>query len=127
MGISEARILAVVGRSNVDSITLNDLETLFGLFTAIKDGQATIEEAFPVDAGITMPKAKTDETEPLPMGDETDMVEQIAEWMKQVDQKKIDKALKAAGIDVSTGEAWELADKDQLTTLGSLLKASVAK
>ena len=48
MGVPEARILAVVEARKVDDITLDKLEILIGLGTALKDGEITIEEAFPL-------------------------------------------------------------------------------
>jgi len=50
-GISEARVLAVLGRAGVEEITMEDLITLTGLRTAIKDGDTTVDEAFPTESG----------------------------------------------------------------------------
>jgi hypothetical protein len=47
MGVTPDRILALLERGSVDEVTIADLETLFGLKTAIKDGQTTIDESFP--------------------------------------------------------------------------------
>ena len=46
MGVSKDKVLAVLDKKKVDDIDLADLEVLFGLHTAIKDGQTTIDEAF---------------------------------------------------------------------------------
>lgn len=46
MGVAEKQILLVLGREGIDDITLDDLGTLRGLITAIKDGDVSIEEAF---------------------------------------------------------------------------------
>jgi len=46
MGVQKDKILTLLGKRSVDDIDLADLETLFGLHTAIKDGQTTIDEAF---------------------------------------------------------------------------------
>ena len=46
MGVDSKRVLASLGKAKIDEIVLDDLETLFGIHTAIKDGQMTIEEAF---------------------------------------------------------------------------------
>jgi hypothetical protein len=53
MGVERERVLAVLERASVEEVTLEDLETLTGLKTAIKDGMTTVDEAFP------MPGAKT--------------------------------------------------------------------
>ncbi len=47
MGVTEPRILALLEKRSVEDIDLNDLEQLFGVFNAIRDGQTTIDEAFP--------------------------------------------------------------------------------
>jgi hypothetical protein len=47
MGAEQDRILAAVGAAKVDDIDAARLEVLVGLGTAIKDGDTTIEEAFP--------------------------------------------------------------------------------
>jgi len=47
MGAPLDRILAVVKCANVEAIGQPELEILFGLGTALKDGDCTIEQAFP--------------------------------------------------------------------------------
>lgn len=46
MGVRPEQIFAAVGRAGVDDITLDDLATLHGFATAIKEGDSTIEEMF---------------------------------------------------------------------------------
>lgn len=48
MQVDTPRILAKLGRSNIENIGLEDLEVLIGLGTAIKDGDTTVDESFPV-------------------------------------------------------------------------------
>jgi len=48
-GVDEKRVLAVIGRKSVDEVTFDDVATLIGLGTAIKGGDATVEDAFPPD------------------------------------------------------------------------------
>lgn len=55
MGVTPDRVCAVIERPCVEEITLDDLGTLRGLATAIKDGDTTIEQAFPSPA---TPKAE---------------------------------------------------------------------
>jgi hypothetical protein len=50
-GVSEAQILEKLGKAGVADITTDDLVVLFGLLTAIKDGDTTPEEAFPEATG----------------------------------------------------------------------------
>jgi hypothetical protein len=47
MGVKLDKILASLSKKSLEEIDLADLETLFGLHTAIKDGHTTIDEAFP--------------------------------------------------------------------------------
>lgn len=47
MGVSGDRVLASIDKTKIDEVTLEDLETLIGIFTAIKEGSSTIENAFP--------------------------------------------------------------------------------
>jgi hypothetical protein len=47
MGATQERILLALGRQEVEAITLEDIERLIGNYTAIKDGQTTVDEAFP--------------------------------------------------------------------------------
>lgn len=47
MGIVKERVLDVVKKATVEDIDLAALETLLGIHTAIKDGDTSIDEAFP--------------------------------------------------------------------------------
>lgn len=47
MGVPADRVLASIGHSRIDEVTLDDLENLIGTFTAIKEGSVSIENAFP--------------------------------------------------------------------------------
>ena len=46
-GIAEDRVLAKIGKPSIEAIDLDDLVRLKGFATAIKEGDATIEETFP--------------------------------------------------------------------------------
>lgn len=48
MGATEERILARVDAAKIDDVDLDKLGELIGLGTALKDGQTTLEDAFPV-------------------------------------------------------------------------------
>lgn len=60
--ITVEAILAVVEKPSVDDITPNDLELLFGLHTAIKAGNTSVEEAFP-----PVPKVSTKDLDAQPV------------------------------------------------------------
>ncbi len=47
MGLTEERILAAIGCEKMDDVDADKLATLIGLGTALKDGETTLEEAFP--------------------------------------------------------------------------------
>lgn len=47
MGIDEKRVLSAVEKNGIDEIGLTELETLIGLYNAVKDGEQKIDEAFP--------------------------------------------------------------------------------
>jgi len=55
LGVSTERVLQRVERKGVEDIDLDDLTVLIGLGTAIKGGEQTIEEAFPVAAPAPVP------------------------------------------------------------------------
>ena len=52
LGISKDRLLGYLTRESLDDVTIGDLEDMLGLFTAIRDGDTTIDEAFPEPAKI---------------------------------------------------------------------------
>ena len=54
IGVTEARVLEMLGRRNTEEIDLADVEKLFGTFTAIREGTTTIEESFPKPAPKTV-------------------------------------------------------------------------
>lgn len=51
MGVRKERVFARIERKNIEDVSLEDLETLIGLYTAIKDGQISVDEAFPTEDG----------------------------------------------------------------------------
>lgn len=66
-GVSEASILAVVGCTKIDEVDAEKVADLIGIGNAIKDGQITLEEAFPpVQPKTTFRKPETTETASQP-------------------------------------------------------------
>lgn len=66
MGATQDQVLAVLNVKGVEDIGTEELATLFGIATAIKDGDTTVEEAFAVrapsaKAGTAAPKASAAE------------------------------------------------------------------
>ena len=86
MGVNQARVLASLEKGSIEEVTISDLETLIGLHTAIKDGQTSIDDAFPTErkktpsfAEPTAPTVKgSSQVEPpddIPMGDPVNVAE----------------------------------------------------
>lgn len=50
MGLKRDRVLGKIECKDIEQVTLEHLETLMGLYNAIKDGEVNIDEAFPVAA-----------------------------------------------------------------------------
>jgi hypothetical protein len=46
MGVSLEQVLSLLGRKSVEDVDLEDLATLRGIITAVKDGNVSLEEAF---------------------------------------------------------------------------------
>lgn len=95
MGVVEEKVCAFLGHRGKDAITNDDLFTLAGLKTALKDGETTIEEAF-------NPRA----TE---AGAAPDLNERIRKRTGNGGQKKSDEELRA---EADKSDAAEMADVD---------------
>lgn len=48
MGATQDRVLSAIGKAGIEDVGLEDLEKLIGFASAIKDGQASVDECFPV-------------------------------------------------------------------------------
>ncbi len=58
MGVTPERLVIALGLKGVADITLDHMVTLTGVYNALKDGETTIEEAFPESGGLgTLPQA----------------------------------------------------------------------
>lgn len=68
MGIDEKRICATLGKAGVEEIGLSELETLIGLYNAVKEGEQNIDEAFPpvISSPTGLPQNKPPTTPPQP-------------------------------------------------------------
>lgn len=56
MGVTEERLCTALNLKGKLDITLDHMATLAGFFTALKDGDTTIEEAFPESGGLGSPQ-----------------------------------------------------------------------
>lgn len=59
MGVVEARVLQLLNRASIDEVTVDDLVTLRGLATAIKENTTSIDEVFPDPKQETSAPPKT--------------------------------------------------------------------
>lgn len=83
-GVTEAQILAKLGREGVADIAVDDLVVLFGLLTAIRDGDTTPEQAFSDDGS----PATAGRKEPEPYS-KADFDRNLAGWRQAIaDGKK---------------------------------------
>lgn len=67
MQVTTERILHKLGKTSVENIGLEDLELLIGLGTAIKDGETTVDAAFPAEEQVV--KAAIDPGQVTPSTD----------------------------------------------------------
>lgn len=56
MGVTEQRLCGAIGVKGKADITIDHMVTLTGFYTALKDGDTTIEEAFPEGGGLGSPQ-----------------------------------------------------------------------
>lgn len=71
ISVSKDQVLAYLEKASLEEIGLTEIELMIGVFTAIKDGDTTIEQAFPSKkGGIEMPKAKNERRETREVGEE---------------------------------------------------------
>lgn len=84
-GITEAQILAKLGRSGIADINTDDLVLLFGMLTAIRDGDTTPEQAFAIEGDETK-AAKPPAAKPELTADE--FAASLPKWKKLIDDRK---------------------------------------
>ncbi len=65
MGVSQERVLVRLDKKKVEEITLDDIETLIGIHTTIKEGEEAIEAIFPILTGTAA--KSTAPTPPAPV------------------------------------------------------------
>lgn len=112
MGAKEAAILTAVGADKVEDIDLARLEVLIGLGTAIKDGETTLETAFPgaVPATDGKPIFK-EETKAVPAAPEQPVAapaspEPVAAEPAGTAQERLAAVVTDAGFTLDTFNRW---------------------
>lgn len=114
-GATDAQIFGFLGRAGIDEITIDDLITLRGMVTAIKDGEITIEAAFAVegDTPTTGSKAKPSKA--------NDLLKPKAE--KPAEQPKSEPAAEATDAGMSDDDKTLAGFEQLLETTDSVIKA----
>lgn len=69
MGVTKDMILLKLEKKSIDEVNLDDMETLIGLHTALKDGDTTIDETFPAKQEKPKFAAPAPATAPTPTAD----------------------------------------------------------
>jgi hypothetical protein len=83
-GVSAERVCATLGVSGVEDIGLDQLVTLRGILTSLKDGETTPEQAFGESAGKTSGGGKPE----LPVCSQESFEKKKAGWKKLIDEGK---------------------------------------
>lgn len=60
MGVGTDKVLALLEKKSVEDIDLADIGTLIGVFNGIRDGEETVDEAFPTTKPVTTEGPKID-------------------------------------------------------------------
>lgn len=107
MGAKEAAILAAVGAEKIEDIDLAKLEVLIGLGTAIKDGETTLETAFPgaVPATDGKPIFK-DEPKTVPAAQEQPAAAPATPETVGTPQERLAALVTGAGFSLDTFNKW---------------------
>jgi hypothetical protein len=134
IGIEAGRVWSALGVSGVEDVGLKELEVLTGIKTAIKEGDVTIDDAFPRES-IPIPtprKAAKPKAEPetpaqpapadIAQPTREELVSAIGQMLDAAKASKVDKAMKAVGIAWQDGESWEQASDETLAKLAAALK-----
>ena len=118
-GVNETQILATLKRPGVADITLDDLVVLRGLFTAIKEGDTTPEQAFSVTE-VAMPTRKTKEDAPKAEPEPQEIVKEGAPGPDYVETREVN----APAEMIAQDSAAQLLTGGQIAVLRKRLDAA---
>lgn len=117
MGVPLKRILATLGIQKQEEMTLEHLDMLIGIGTAIRDGEMRVSDAFP-DAAPAVEAPRT-QTTAVPAADSHPELEPASEPTAEATQADAVAALAALaandGIDMADLQAWATAQKMDVT------------
>lgn len=87
MGVQQETVFTFLKIAGIEDITLEHLGTLFGITTALKEGDTTPEQAFAIDSGDTKPAAATKEKDKptLPAMPEEKFAAEMRKWASAVE------------------------------------------
>jgi hypothetical protein len=89
MGVTSAQVFAYLKIDGEQDITIEHLATLFGITTALKDGDTTPEQAFAVDGAPPFkPDPKPEAKPTLPVLPDAEFDAKKAGWQKLVEDGK---------------------------------------
>jgi hypothetical protein len=122
MGATEAAIFAVLGVEGMGDIGLDDLAVLRGAFSAIQQGETTVERAFEMPSGTTGSKVRKSELENRLTGAAKPAAEPKADPKPVVETQ----AVETEGDDTGpTAEEMMASDRGEPTTKGPAKQASM--
>lgn len=100
ISVSKEQVLTYLEKTSVEDIGLTEIELMIGVFTAIKDGDTTIDQAFPSKkAGVAMPKEKEKIVNLDNDGPSTpEQQKVITDLSKKVDPDKVYEILTGFGV-----------------------------
>ena len=114
MGAKDANILAAVGADKIEDIDLAKLEVLIGLGTAIKDGEVTLENAFPganpKEEGKPIFKEETKAVEPVPTAPATPEPANTTAEPDKTPQDRLAALVTEAGFSLDLFNRWAVPD-----------------
>jgi hypothetical protein len=113
MGAKDSAILAAVGAEKTEDIDLAKLEVLIGLGTAIKDGEITLETAFPgaspKEEGKPIFKEEPKPVEPAPVTPEKVQTAQTASEPVGTPQERLATIVTQCGFTLEQFSEWCIA------------------
>lgn len=119
LGVKQDQILAKIGKPSIDQITPDDLELLLGTYTAIRDGETTIDEQFgPQSNRVVVVPAANKPQDAAASGPNAEMIEHI-EGLAGMKPALFKQVLKDRRL---TAESWKACERDVLVNLLSALK-----
>ena len=114
MGAKDTAILAAVGADKIEDIDLARLEVLIGLGTAIKDGEVTLENAFPganpKEEGKPIFKEETKAVDPVPAAPPTPEPTNTTTEPEKTPQDRLAALVTDAGFSLDLFNRWAVPD-----------------